>query len=173
MTENSPKPILVELSAELKDEFLEMAADHRAHGEDRYEHALEDFDDYLAELERYRTGRDLPPSHVSSSAYFLLVAGKLVGSGNLRHELNENLSVMGGHIGYAVRPSARRKGYGSLILALTLEKARARGLEKVFLTCDADNAASAKIIEKHGGRLVDQLIYEPTGKLISQYWIEL
>lgn len=173
MTEDSPKPILVELSAELKDEFLEMAEDHRAHGEDRYDHALDDFDAYLAKLEMYRTGLGLPPGHVGSSAYFLLAGGKLVGSGNLRHELNENLSVRGGHIGYAVRPSERRKGYGSLILALTIEKARARRLERVFLTCDADNTASAKIIEKHGGRLVDQLIYEPTGKLISQYWIEL
>jgi predicted acetyltransferase len=173
MKTGAQNPVLVELTADLKEKFLEMAEDYRSAGEDRYDAALEDFDAYLAHLEMYRTGENLPEGHVQSSAYYLLADDKLIGSGNLRHELNAGLKVFGGHIGYNVRPSERRKGYGSLILRLTLEKARRLGLERVFLTCDTDNTASAKIIEKHGGRLENRMFYEPTGKVISQYWIEL
>jgi len=173
MAANAQNPFLIELNAGLKGKFLEMAADYRSAAEDRYALGLADFDAYLEHLEIYRTGKNLPPGHVRSTAYFLLGGDKLLGSGNLRHELNEGLSVFGGHIGYDVRPSERRKGYGSLILQLTLEKARTLGLGRVFLTCDTDNLASAKIIEKHGGKLENQMFYEPTGKIISQYWIEL
>lgn len=170
---NQQNAELIELNAEMKAEFLAMAQDYQSAGEDRYQLGLDDFTGFLERLEMYRTGKNLPAGHVRSSTFFLLADDKLIGRGDLRHKLNEGLAVLGGHIGYDVRPSERRKGYGSLILHLTLEKARAIGLERVFLTCDADNVASAKIIEKHGGKLDNQIIYEPTGKLISQYWIEL
>ena len=173
MTADEQNPQLLELTADLKNEFLEMAEDYKRAGEDRFQSGIDDFDAFLEHLEIYRTGKNLPDGHVRSNTYFLFVADRLVASSSLRHELNDGLAVYGGHIGYAVRPSERRKGYGSLILRLTLEKARALGLEKVFLTCDADNAASRKIIEKNGGRLENQIFYEPVGKLISQYWIEL
>lgn len=173
MIEDPQKPVLVELAAEWKDKFLAMAKAYRAAGENRYRLGLEDFDAYLEHLEMYRTGKKLPDGHVRSNNFFLLAGDKLIGSGHLRHALNAGLAVMGGHIGYDVCPSERQKGYGSLILALTLEKARELGLERVFLTCDTDNSASAKIIEKNGGKLENRLFYEPTGKLISQYWIEL
>ena len=173
MTENLENPILVELNAELKDKFLAMAEDYQSAGEDRYQLGIDDFNAFLGSLEMYRTGKNLPQGHIRANSFFLLVNDKLIGRGDLRHQLNEGLAVMGGHIGYDVRPSERRKGYGSLILQLTLEKARAIELERVFLTCDTDNIASAKIIEKNGGKLENQIIYEKTGKLISQYWIDL
>lgn len=173
MSGNLQHPVLIELNHEFKDKFLAMAEDFQSAGDDRYQPATEDFDGYLERLKMYRTGENLPSHLVRANAFFLLADDKLIGRGDFRHRLNETLAVMGGHIGYDVRPSERRKGYGSLILELTLEKARALGLDKVFLTCDADNIASAKIIEKHGGKIQDQMIYEETGKLISQYWIEL
>ena len=173
MSQKAQNPVLVELNAGLKEKFLEMAEDFRSAGEDRYTSGLEDFDAFLESLETYRKGENLPAGHVPSNNFFLLDEDKLIGSGSLRHELSESLAVFGGHIGYAVRPSERGKGYGSLILRLTLEKARALGLERVFLTCDTDNIASSKIIEKHGGKLENQMFYEPAGKVISQYWIEL
>ncbi len=164
---------LVELSAGLKDKFLEMAREYRSAGEDRYSFGLENFDELLDEIEMYRAGKNLSAGQVSSNTFFLLDGEKLIGSGSLRHALSAELAVYGGHIGYNVRPSERRKGYGSLILSLTLEKARERGLERVFLTCDTDNVASSKIIENHGGQLENRMFYEPAEKLISQYWIEL
>lgn len=163
----------VELSDKLQDKFLEMAKDYQSIGEDRFKSGIEDFGGFLKYLELHRTGKNLPNGNVPFNTFFLSVSGKLVGSGSLRHNLNEKLAVYGGHIGYAVRPSERRKGYGSLILHLTLEKAQEFGFQRVFLTCDTDNIASVKIIEKNGGRLENQIFHKPAGKLISQYWIEL
>jgi len=173
MNGNDYEPVLVELNAELKDEFLAMAKDYEAAGEAVYQFEQDDFDVFLERLEMSRTGKNLPEGGVRANTFFLLVAGKFAGMGFLRHALNEKLAVYGGHIGYDVSPSERQKGYGSLILRLTLEKAREIGLERVFLTCDAEHLASSKIIEKNGGRLENQMFYEPTEKLISQYWIEL
>jgi predicted acetyltransferase len=173
MAENVQKPLFIELNADLKDEFLAMAKDYISAGEKRFESGIEDFDGFLESLENHRTGKNLPAGRVGYNTFCLFVGGKIVGSGSLRHKLNETLAVYGGHIGYAVRPSERRKGYGSMILQLTLEKAREFGLQRVFLTCDTDNIASAKIIEKNGGRLEKVTFYEPVGKQISQYWIDL
>ena len=146
-------PKLIELNTGLKDKFLAMAEDYLSIGDERYQSAADDFERYLEQLEMYRSGKNLSADRVRATTFFLLADDKLIGRGDLRHQLNDFLAVMGGHIGYDVRPSERRKGYGSLILQLTLEKARAIGLDKVFLTCDADNIASARIIEKHGGKL--------------------
>jgi predicted acetyltransferase len=173
MNEDQQNPILIELTSVLEDKFLEMAKDYRNAGEDRYQEGIDDFEAYLENLEMYRTGKNLSSHLVQANTFFLLIDDKFCGSSNLRHQLNEQLSVFGGHIGYNIKPSERRKGYGSLILKLTLEKARDIGLKKVFITCDTDNIASAKIIEKNGGKLENKVFYEKTGKVISQYWIEL
>ncbi len=173
MKESRQNSYLVELNAELKDKFLVMAKDYQSAGDSRYEFGIDNFETYLERLEMYRTGKDLAEHLVKANTFFLFDNDKLIGRGDLRNQLNENLATMGGHIGYDVRPSERQKGYGSLILKLTLEKAREIKLDRVFLTCDADNIASAKIIQRNGGKLENQLFYEKTGKLISQYWIEL
>lgn len=67
-----------------------------------------------------------------------------MGAVNIRHRLNEKLLNSGGHIGYGIRPSERRKGYASVLLALTLEITRDMGLNKVLLVCDKGNVASEK-----------------------------
>jgi predicted acetyltransferase len=79
----------------------------------------------------------------------------------------------GGHVGYAIRPSERLKGYGTRLLALTLDKAREMGLGRVLVTCDTDNFASVRVIEKNGGVLENQVISNRSGKMISRYWIAL
>jgi predicted acetyltransferase len=173
MAINQQNAVLVELSAKLKPQFLELAADYQSAGDNRYDAGVEDFEAYLEQLAMYASGVNLPANHVPSSEFYLLADGRLIGRAGLRHRLNPGLEILGGHIGYDVRPSERSRGFGTLILRLALEKARGIKLEKVLLTCDADNAASARIIEKNGGRLDKQIIYEKTGKLISRYWIEL
>jgi predicted acetyltransferase len=96
-----------------------------------------------------------------------------VGASRLRHALTPALEDIGGHIGYDIRPTERRKGYGTRLLALMLHKAKALGLARVFLTCDTENVASAKIIEKNGGVLASQSVSPRAGVLVSRYWIEL
>ena len=170
---NHENCILVKPSAELKSEFLKMIAEYQAEGDDRFNSAAEDFEAYLERLKIFKIGKNLPADRVPSNTYFLMCGEKIIGRSDVRRKLNPALEIKGGHIGYDIRPGERRKGFGTLILKLMLEKARKIGLERVLITCDSDNIASANIIEKNGGKLAKQLIYKETGTLISQYRIEL
>ena len=78
-----------------------------------------------------------------------------------------------GHIGYDIRPSERRKGYGTAILSLTLAKARELGLREVIVTCDSDNVGSLRIIKKNGGRHISTAVSDHTGKQVNRYKIVL
>jgi len=164
---------LIEPTGKLNPELVAMAEEYRAGGDERFREVIEDFPGYMHQVAFYARGVSLPPGHVRSDTFFLVHGEKIVGRSALRHQLSPALEHEGGHIGYDVRPSVRRRGYGTLILALTLEKARDLGLERALLTCDTDNIASARIIEKNGGVLAGRVVSQRSGKLISQYWIEL
>ena len=79
-----------------------------------------------------------------------------IGRMSIRHELNDWLREVGGHIGYDVRRSRRRQGHATAMLAAALPIARGLGIESALLTCDADNVASGIVIERNGGVLEDQ-----------------
>ena len=80
-----------------------------------------------------------------------------------------HLEREGGHVGYDIRPSERNRGYGTEILRLTLEEARVRNIVPILVTCDDDNIASIRVIEKNGGRLVGNAISEISGKRVLRY----
>ena len=89
-----------------------------------------------------------------------------VGSLALRHELTPFLLREGGHIGYSIRPSARRRGHAREALRLTLPVARAElGLERVLVTCREGNEGSRRVIEANGG------VYEDTRNGTRRYWV--
>src|SRR5918912_3201075 len=158
---------LIEPTLAMKSELLEMALEYRAAGDDRYREAIENVNAFICRLQDYARGLNLPPGHVRTNYYWLVDGGKMIGRSGIRHHLTPRLENEGGNIGYDIRPSERLKGYGTLILKLTLNEARQLGLTRVLLTCDADNTASARIIEKNGGKFVGQEISKGFGKLIS------
>jgi predicted acetyltransferase len=169
---------LVEPVASLETAFLEMARDYRHSGENRYqlEPSGEEttFARYLDRIEREARGVRMFFGHVPASTYWLMDdAGAILGVSRLRHELTPGLLKEGGHIGYDVPPSHRRRGYGSLLLKLTLEKAREHGFARVLVTCDTDNTPSARIIQKNGGIFENEVISDYSGKKVSRYWIEI
>jgi predicted acetyltransferase len=164
---------LVSPTPELRAEFLDLARDHATAGDDRYAAALDDFDAYLARLQAIERGEELPPGDVPCSSFWLVAGGRVVAVSRLRHGLTPELEREGGHIGYDVRPSARRRGHGTRLLGLVLERAHARGLRHVLLTCDDDNLASARIIESNGGRLQDVVPSPEGGQPLRRYWIEV
>jgi len=97
----------------------------------------------------------------------------VIGRVTLRHQLTEWLLKAGGHIGYDIRPSKRRIGYDSQILALVLPKARELGLTRVLVTCDETNIGSMKIIEANGGELEHVLEIAAGQPRVLRCWIDL
>lgn len=166
---------LVEPDALRKDAYLEMAMEFRLAGEffSYHDTALKDFDAYFQSLKDWPAGRNLPAGWVPMDSYWLIVGDHVIGESRLRHYLAGNLEQEGGHIGYAIRPCVRRRGFGTLLLAWTLEKARRLGLERVLITCDATNTGSARVIESNGGHLAGFSMSAQSGKKVLRYWIDL
>ena len=169
----SERPRLVRPSPELEGAVLDLARETREGGDDRYRSAERDYSAWLARLDEVARGEKLKPNRVPYLWFCLLKDGRSLGGSRLRLELNEGLLAEGGHVGYEIRPSERGRGYGTLILALTLGEAAARGIDRVRVTCDDDNLRSRKVIERNGGRLDGRSISDESGKLVRQYWIEL
>ncbi len=98
---------------------------------------------------------------------------KIVGMIQIRHYFNDYLEKFGGHIGYSVAPSERRKGYASRMLRDVLPECRKLGLDRVLVTCDHDNEGSRKTILNNGG-VYDGTVFEPDEKVhLERYWIEV
>ena len=127
------------------------------------------FDEYLQTLREKETH---PLAGMVPATRFWLVAagGQYVGELDLRHCLHDELRRFGGHIGYTIVPSQRRRGYGRLICQLGIVEARARGIGDILITCDDDNIGSRKIIEANGGVLQDK-IDAGQGVLTRRYWL--
>ena len=172
---------LVQPSIAFESEYLSMAEEFWAKeswvaGEKRFPSDRDlienNFPAYIRHLDEAARDIGLQLSFVPCTTFWLIANDtQILGESRLRHRLTTSLEHEGGHIGYVIRPSGRRKGYGTRILALTLEKARDLGLNRVLLTCDTDNIGSARIIEKNGGKLASQGISNNSGKPISRYWI--
>ena len=164
---------LIEPTTNLRDAFLEMAQEWRDAGDDRYAEATANFDAYVDKLTAHSRGEGLRPDRVPQTTYWLVEGDRVLATANLRHRLLPLLEERGGHIGYNVRPSQRRKGVGTLLLAETLVKARLMGLRKVLVTCVEGNVASARVMEKNGGVFTRRSYPEElNGKAELLYWIE-
>jgi len=135
----------------------------------------ETYEDWLQKLEKDLDFENIKPGRVPASTYFLLRKSdnKIVGIINIRFYLNDFLENYGGHIGYSVRATERRKGYGYKQLLLGLEKCLDIPINKVLITCRESNKGSAKIIEGCGGIYEDTRFYQAENDNFRRYWIEI
>lgn len=126
-------------------------------GLDRY---LDNYEGWLEKLEE-DANRIPNEQKVPALTYFLVRESdnKIIGMINIRLALNENLRKLGGHIGYGIRPTERRKGYNKINLYLGLKECQKYEIEEVLLTCNKDNLGSSKSMKALGGKLIKE-IYE-------------
>ena len=128
---------------------------------------------YLELLSAHARGDGLPPNHVPSTFLFAFVASRIVGRVAIRHELNEFLLRVGGHIGYVVVPEFRRRGNATAILRQSIQIAHDRfGIDRVLVTCDDDNVGSIRTIEKNGGVLENIITGPDLDQPKRRYWID-
>jgi len=165
---------LVTPSIKYKTQYLDMLADWEKTGEKvvpfvlRYD--TNDFDAFVDKLFEAQTVAD--EGFVCHSTFWLVNEDDvIVGVSNLRHELNDKLLAGGGHIGFGIRPSYRRRGYATKILELSLIEAQKRGIEKALVTCDKINIPSKKTILKNNGVFWEETLFD--GILILKYWIDI
>jgi len=157
-----------------KNQYEEYIREWEESGENIVPYAATRMDKSFAELqEKWKEDETeimYQKGFVPSTLYFLIgPEEQIYGAIHFRHQLNDRLRQNGGHIGYGIRPSKRQNGYASEMLSLLLDELWKKGYREVLITCDDDNAPSAKTIEKNGGILRDKPVFE--GKLTRRYWI--
>ena len=164
-------------SLALEDAYLACEAEFTTHGEDFLGTNATNWPAFVAQCAEEAQGIVQDPARVPQTVLLLARVTPerttLLGMAKLRHTLTPMLEDIGGHIGYSIRPSERGKGYGTLILALTLDCAREMGLSHVLLTCDTENVRSARVILRNGGVLTSEGYSPMRGARVSRYWIAL
>ena len=170
---------LIKLSPQYKDQLFEMMDEWSKYNKDNnksntpyalFKNDYHDFEHYLNNLDlKYDDGK-----HVPDSTFFALDTERniFVGAVNIRHYLNDKLLHDGGHIGDGIRPSQRRKGFGTEMIKLALIQCKKLGIDRVLMVCDKDNIASRKTIINNRGVLENEII-ENDGNIIQRYWIDL
>ena len=132
----------------------------------------EPWSQFVLRVQSQRDGLGLPTDYVPSTFLVADVGGRLVGRVSIRHRLNQKLRLEGGHIGYAVHPDSRRRGYGTEMLRQALALCEGLGIDRVLVTCNDDNVGSARVIERNSG-VLREVVPDPTdqAKLHRHYWI--
>lgn len=168
-------PALVLPDVRYKESYLSALSEYNAEGrfpELSQEEIANDFESYVEKIKGYARGEHLPEGHVPDTHYWLVEGDEYIGQTSVRHSLTDHLREIGGHIGYVIRPSKRKQGYGKLILKLGLEKAKEMGIKNVRVTCDVDNLGSRKIIEANGGVFENSVPHEGFPDK-ARFWIDL
>jgi predicted acetyltransferase/GrpB-like predicted nucleotidyltransferase (UPF0157 family) len=130
------------------------------------------FDAFVEHLRDLANGVGLPHGFVAGSTFWLVEDSEYLGRVDVRHELTDALRRFGGHVGYLIRPSRRRQGYGTLALALALPECSALGLDRALVTCDVNNLASRRIIEHNRGMLEDVINVPGRTVPTMRWWID-
>ena len=162
---------LIEPTTELEEQYIEMINDWDSTGEPKVPFQLS-FQLMVSILFDRKKGIGIPDTHVPVSTFWLIdQQNEILGVVNIKHSLTESLMLDGGHIGYGIRPTKRKRGYATKILQLALKEAKKLNIEKALITCDKDNLASSKTILNNNGIMDKEYIHE--GILKQRYWINL
>lgn len=132
------------------------------------------YDDYLKWLKKEKQnhlGINLDEGFVPGTTYFYVENNQIIGTINIRHCLNEALLKKGGHIGYSILPSQRKKGYATAMLKEAIKICQRWDIDPLLITCNKENIASKKTILKCGGKFENEYFDEKTKETILRFWI--
>ncbi|MDF1617979.1 GNAT family N-acetyltransferase [Petrocella sp. FN5] len=156
--------------------FLDFVKDVKESGYESYTHyvkAEKNFSEFMNELIDMSEGVNIKKGWAPCSSYWLIDNNEeVIGVIRIRHRVDNDSLEMAGHIGYEIKSSKRKKGYGQRLLELGLMEARKIGLQKVLITCDEDNVASKRMIEKCKSKYKKSIFDEESGKNILQYEVD-
>lgn len=168
-------PELVLPSDQYKASYIEALKEFNEYDGNRdgidVEQREKNFDAFLQKLKNDEIVND--GDRVPSTQYWLVDGDKYIGRVNYRPVLNDAFKFRGGNVGYAIRPTERKKGYATLIMQKLIEKAKSDGLKELLITCDSDNGASIAVIEKVGGVLQSMDLDEKKGVSFNRYIIKI
>jgi len=129
------------------------------------------FADYVKQLDGHARGIGVPRNFVPNTFLVGVVGGWIVGRVSIRHSLNDFLARVGGHIGYGVVPSQRRRGYATAMLRQAIPIAASLGIERALISCDEHNIGSRKVIESCGGMFERIVDCPDSGMPKRRYWL--
>ena len=162
-------------SLERKEDAIEYIKEHleynsRINGSGGLDKYVDDYEGWLQKLEDYKHPTE---DRVPALTYFLVRESdnKIIGMANIRLYLNDRLREEGGHIGYGIRPSERRKGYNKINLYRALEVCEEHGIEEVILDCNKDNLGSSRTMIALGGIKQGERMHEDV--VVERYAINV
>ncbi len=162
---------LVRPGPEHERAVMDYLAAFRAAGENHVNGSggLHRFDSYALWL---KSLDETHPGEIRQTTFLSYDGEELVGAVAVRHGLNEQNMRKGGHIGYSVRPTMRRMGYGRAQLGLALGECAKLGILRALITCAEHNAASAATIAAFGG-VEDLPSLDDDGTVIRRFWVDM
>ena len=170
-------------SIERKDEALEYLPEfkeykseiHGSGGFDRCNNGMP-YEEWLTRVISFMD-KEYGEAHnfVPATTYFMVRKddNKIIGMVNIRHYLNKQLREIGGHIGYSIRPTERRKGYAKIQLYLALLECKKLGIESAMVDCVKSNIGSEKTIQALGGVFEKQIYDQANKRMLKNYWINV
>ncbi len=132
-----------------------------------FDKPISEFPTLLEKIVRDSQEEFVTTGFVPQTSFWLFLEETPIGMCKIRHRLTKALKKQGGHIGYAIHPSFRGKGYGTKLLALAIGEAKKLGLKRLLLTPYSRNLPSCRLIERNGG------VLKKTAHQSSYYWITI
>ena len=130
---------------------------------------LDDHESYLKKRVSYSEGKGLPEGWPPITMYICIESEIILGAIRVRHGTNDYIEDVIGHIGYETSPKARGNGVATAMLNWVKDNVMEGD---VIVTCDENNIASKRVIEKCGGHYLNFFYSKEESRTVYRYKLE-